>query len=182
MALFAVIDTETTWSDRVMSIGIVLAQPDFRLAEQRYYILDPEYKEGGMFSATLIPDRRIQPRICSRKQALSEIRSLLSFAGVTDIFAYNAGFDRRHLPELKDLCWYDIMRIAAYRQTNPYLPAHGEYCSTGKLKRGYGVEDMLCLLSQDRSYRESHNALYDALDELRIMRLLGRPAREYIPL
>jgi len=182
MSLFAVIDTETTWSDRVMSIGIVLAQPDFRAAEQRYYILDPEYREGGMFSAALIPDQQVQPRICSRQQAMGELRELLSFAGVTDIFAYNAGFDRRHLPELKDFCWYDIMRIAAYRQTNPFLPPCGEYCSTGKLKRGYGVEDMLCLLSRDRSYRESHNALYDAVDELRIMGLLGRPAREYIPL
>ena len=58
------------------------------------------------------------------------------------------------------------MRLAAYRQHNPRIPATAELCSTGRLKRGYGVEDMLRLLSGNRGYRESHNALLDALDEL----------------
>jgi hypothetical protein len=32
---------------------------------------------------------------------------------------------------------------------------------------------MLRLLSRNRTYRESHNAILDAMDELEIMRLLG---------
>ena len=41
---------------------------------------------------------------------------------------------------------------------------------------------MLRLLSGDRAYHESHNAFFDALDELQIMRLLGHRLQDYIPL
>jgi hypothetical protein len=41
---------------------------------------------------------------------------------------------------------------------------------------------MLRLLSNDPSYHESHNAFFDALEELEIMRLLGHPLNCYIPL
>ena len=41
---------------------------------------------------------------------------------------------------------------------------------------------MLRLLSGKCSYRETHNACHDALDELAIIRLLGHPLRNYIPL
>lgn len=106
----------------------------------------------------------------------------LDSRNVKDIFAYNAGFDRNHLPELGHLVWHDIMRLAAYRQTNPKIPANADLCSTGRLKRGYGVEPMLRLLSGSRGYRETHNAMFDALDELKIMKLLGHPLETYIPL
>ena len=40
MSRFAVIDTETTWGDEVMSIGTVIAESEtFELIEKRYYIL-----------------------------------------------------------------------------------------------------------------------------------------------
>jgi hypothetical protein len=38
---------------------------------------------------------------------------------------------------------------------------------------------MLRLLSGNGTYRESHNAMLDARDELEIMRLLGYPAGAY---
>jgi hypothetical protein len=41
---------------------------------------------------------------------------------------------------------------------------------------------MLRLLSEDPGYHESHNAFFDALEELEIMRLLGHPLNCYIPL
>ena len=47
------------------------------------------------------------------------------------------------------------------------------------LKRGYGVEPMLRLLSGNGCYRESHNAILDARDELEIMRLLGYGPEAY---
>ena len=71
------------------------------------------------------------------------------------------------------------MRLAAYRQYNPRIPAWADCCSTGRLKRDYGVESMLRLLSGTRAYRETHNALFDALDELEIMRLLGHRVENY---
>ena len=41
---------------------------------------------------------------------------------------------------------------------------------------------MLRLLSGNRSYHETHNAFFDALEELKIMELLGHPRCDYIPL
>ena len=83
------------------------------------------------------------------------------------------------MPEFAKMRWHDIMRLAAYRQHNAKIPRSAECFSTGRLKRGYGVEAMLRLLSGNRGYCETHNALYDALDELEIMRLLGHSLDQY---
>ncbi len=183
MANFAVIDTETNWSDQVMSIGTVIADKDtFRPIRGKYHILPMECQIGGMFENTLFVDTPVRPILCTREEALAELRSWFCQHGVRSIFAYNAGFDRNHLPELADFRWYDIMRLAAYRQYNPQIPANAECFSTGRLKRGYGVESMLRLLSGTRTYQETHNAFHDALDELEIMRLLGHHPDRYLPL
>ena len=183
MPRFAVIDTETNWGDRVMSIGTVIADWDgFAAVDTKYHVLTPEYLVGGMFEGTLFSDPRQAPVLCSRDQALRELQAWFADYGVDTIFAYNANFDCSHLPELKQMRWFDIMRLAAYRQFNPGIPESADCFSTGRLKRGYGVEPMLRLLSRNRSYHETHNALHDALDELEIMRLLGHPLANYIPL
>lgn len=181
MGRFAVIDTETNWNDKVMSIGTVIADKDtFQLIDARYHILTPEYLVGGMYSDTLFADAGSQPIMCSRKEALAELTSWFAGYDVLSIFAYNASFDRNHLPELRRFEWYDIMRLAAYRQYNRKIPATADCCSTGRLKRGFGVEPMLRLLSGNRTYHETHNALCDAMEELEIMRLLGHRLEDYI--
>ena len=183
MAYFAVIDTETNWADVVMSIGTVIADCDtFRPIDARYHVIAPEYEIGGMYENELFSDPRLTPTICSREEALAEILGLLQAYGVTDLYAYNASFDRNHLPEFSSLVWHDIIRIAAYRQFNPKIPKSTECCSTGRMKRNYGVEPMLKLLSGSCSYHETHNALRDAMDELEIMHLLGYKPCEYISL
>lgn len=45
-------------------------------------------------------------------------------------------------------------------------------CSSGRLKRDYGVEPTLQRLLGDCSYKEVHNALLDARGEFMIMKLL----------
>lgn len=183
MGYFAVIDTETNWSDKVMSIGTIIADENtFRPIEAQYHVLAPEYEVGGMYDNTLFSDRRLCPKICSRAEALSDMQDLFSTYDVTALFAYNACFDRNHLPELNHYTWYDIMRMAAYRQYNRKIPASAPCCATGRLKRGYGVESMLKLLSGNRFYEETHNALQDAMDELEIMKLLGYCICQYFPL
>lgn len=180
MGRFAVIDTETNWNDKVMSIGCCVADTDtFQLIDAKYHVLTPEYLVGGMYSDTLFADARLQPIVCSRKEALTDLMSWFADYDVHSIFAYNACFDRNHLPELRHFDWYDIMRLAAYRQYNHKIPATAQVCSTGRLKRGFGVEPMLRLLSGNRTYHETHNALYDAMDELEIMRLLEHNLSEY---
>ncbi len=182
MGQFAVIDTETNWADQVMSIGTVIADTDtFRPIDAKYHVLTPEYQIGGMYSAVLFADSRLKPVVCSREEALADLKALFSHYDIHALFAYNACFDRNHLPELRDFTWYDIMRLAAYRQYNPRICA-ADCCKTGRLKRGFGVEPMLRLLSGESSYFETHNAIYDAMDELQIMRLLAHKLQTYIPL
>lgn len=176
---FAVVDTETNWNDAVMSIGVVVADLKTRKKiDSVYYIIDPEYRVGGMFSEELrINEKGV--RIADRKQALGEIRRWLDTYRVRMLFAYNASFDKNHLPEYSEYEWYDIMRLAAYRQYNRAIPASADCYKTGRLKRGYGVEDVLKMLSRNRGYRETHNAVLDAEDELQIMQLLGHEIKEY---
>ena len=183
MGKFAVIDTETNWADQVMSIGTVIADADsFRPIEAKYHILPIECEIGGMYYDTLFIETPVKPILCTRAEAIADLRAWFRKHGIASIFAYNACFDRSHLPELRDFDWYDIMRLAAYRQYNPKIPANADCYSTGRLKRGYGVEAMLRLLSGSRTYRESHNAYFDAIDELEIMSLLGHHITKYLPL
>jgi hypothetical protein len=180
---FALIDTETNWHDQVMSIGTVIADGDtFKITAVKYHVLPLECQVGGMFDNALFLDIPFSPILCTREEAIADLKNWFSCLGITKIFAYNAGFDRNHLPELKDFQWFDIMRLAAYRQHNSAIPDCADCFSTGRLKRGYGVEPMLRLLSGKVRYRETHNAVLDALDELSIMRLLNIPSDQYIPL
>lgn len=173
MAYFAVIDTETNWNNELMSIGTVIADCDtFKAVKVRYHVIAPAYEVGGMFSDALFDDR-LKSVICEKNEAMDDIISLLNEYGVRRIFAYNAPFDRRLMPKLKAFEWCDIMSFAAYKQYNRAITDVDECFKTGRLKFGYGVEAMLKRLSGNCTYSETHNALYDALDELEIMRLLG---------
>lgn len=179
MDKFAVIDTETNWNDEVMSIGVVVADTETKKEiDSVYYIIAPEYRVGGMYSNALQFDEK---KVCvtNRTQALKEIKEWLNTYDVKKLFAYNACFDKKHLPEYSGYEWYDIMRLAAYRQYNRAIPDSADCCKTGKLKRGYGVENILRMLSKNRGCNEMHNVFLDAQDELKIMELLGCDIGEY---
>lgn len=180
MSRFAVIDTETTWGDSVMSIGTVIADSKtFELIDKKYYILTPFKNHGGMYTYALYAGGTKPDLECSREKAMNELIRFLAAYEVATIFGYNAAFDHRHLPELRHLDWHDIMKLAAYRQHNPKIPSCAECYGTGRLKRGYGVESVYRMLSDDFEYCELHNALTDALDELEIMRLLNLELDRY---
>ena len=176
---FAVIDTETNWNDEVMSIGIVVADSETKKkVDSRYYIIDPEYKVGGMFSYELRLEEE-GTHVTDRKHALKSMKQWMDAYHVQKLFAYNASFDKRHLPEYSGYMWYDIMRLAAYRQYNKAIPDSAECYKTGRLKCGYGVENVLKMFRKDKQYSETHNAVLDAEDELQIMQLLGYGIDEY---
>lgn len=106
---FAVIDTETNWNDEVMSIGVLIANSrNFTRADSRYYILPKEEKVGGMYSRAM---RKTTHEILTghRCDVVGDLRSVLDSNGVDDLLAYNASFDKRHLPELSDFSWRDIL-------------------------------------------------------------------------
>lgn len=180
MTRFAVIDTETTWSDAVMSIGTAIADSTtFELIDQKYHIITPFKDHGGMYTYALYAGG-IKPDLeGSRKETMEDLIRFLTAYEVDTIFAYNAAFDYRHLPELSHFNWHDIMKLAAYKQHNSEIPSCAECYGTGRLKRGYGVESVYRMLSKDFGYCELHNALTDAIDELEIMRLLNHGLDRY---
>ena len=177
--LIAVIDTETNWRNEVMSLGVALADAvTFKCVGQKYYIFDPECRVGGMYSRVMYKGN-IKPVTCSRDEALSDLGNYLMDNNVQKILAYNATFDYGHLPELKGFEWYDIMRLAAYRQYNPFIPDELPCCKSGRLKSNFGVEPILRMLSGNNCYCEVHNAVLDAIDELKIVELLGQELSAY---
>lgn len=100
MKKFAVVDTETTWIDTVMSVGVVIADAvDMHPVETAYFVLAPEFSVGGMYENALFHVRAGKPVICSRREAMQQIVALCQKHGVDCIFAYNALFDKGHLPE-----------------------------------------------------------------------------------
>ena len=180
METFAILDTETNWDNQVMSIGVAIAECEtFQLIDTKYYVLTPECIIGGMFSSVLQINGNPSAIECNRDEAIYDLLTWFNENNVQSIFAYNALFDYSHLEELSDFKWYDIIKVAAYKQYNSRIPQSAECCKTGRLKRNYGVEPMMRMLSDDYSYFETHNALYDALDELKIMQLLGLPLDTY---
>ncbi len=180
MSRFVVIDTETTWGDEVMSIGAVIADSEtYEVIDKRYYILTPFKNHGGMYTYALYANGTKPDLECSREKAMKELTRFLTTHNIAAIFAYNASFDYRHLPEIRHFGWHDIMKLAAYRQHNPKIPECAECYGTGRLKSGYGVESIYRLLSEDFGYCEMHNALTDAIDELEIMRLLNHELGKY---
>lgn len=176
---FAVIDTETNWNNQIMSIGIVIADVNtYNIVNTLYYIITPEAAIGGFYSDVIempgIPNRRYR-----RSEAISNIHQCFAEYDVKSIFAYNATFDYNHLPELSVYMWHDIMKLAAYKQYNPWISRNAECCSTGRLKKNYNVEAIMRMLTGNPDYFEKHNALCDAVDELRIMQLLGHRLEKY---
>jgi len=177
---FAVIDTEINFRDEVMSIGVVIADTStYEVIDSRYYIITPACSIGGMYSSALHLSKRNQSITCSRSAAFADLHETLDAHDIQSICAYNASFDRNHLPELQSFAWYDIMKLAAYKQYNYTIANHSNCTANGKLKARYGVEPTLQRLLGDFNYHETHNALLDAHDELKIMKLLGHPWKTY---
>lgn len=173
-ANFAVIDTETNWENEVMSVGVIIADATtFKCVDSAYYLISPCCEKSGMYSSSLyVPSVKVN-RIDSRKKIIHLIRQSLAQHNVEMIMAYNASFDFNHLPELCDFTWCDILKIAAYKQYNSFIPEDADICKTGRLKRNYKVGDIYKLLSSNANYTETHNAYMDALDELKIIQLMG---------
>lgn len=174
----AVIDTETTMRNELMSIGAAIANSDrFAPIAQRYLTITPYINEPAMYSAVRYI---VKPDIeAPRGVVIKALEDFLDSNNVERLFAYNASFDFGQLPELQGREWFDIMRIAAYKQYNKKIPSGAECGPSGRLKRGYGVESIYIMLSGDASYREKHNALTDAVDELAIMRMLNVELERY---
>lgn len=176
--IFAVIDTETNWDNDVMSVGIVIARDgDFEPIDTCYIIFEEAARVGGLFSSSLYIEGQDYKNL-AKSVGIAVINDFLNKHDIQEVFAYNASFDYRCLPELSAYSWHDILRLAAYKQHNPAIPVNVPCCKTGRLKGGYKVEDILHMFGEG-GYMELHNALTDAVDELRIMKHLKHPINAY---
>ena len=185
---FAVIDIETNWDDEAMSIGYVIADDcDFQPIKYGYYVLG-DVSHKGMYESALKLESfayRYADEVgyCgSRERAVAHIHQVFQKYQIRHLFAYNATFDQTRLPELQAYMWHDIVEKSAYKQHNPWIPTHVPTYKTGRMKSGYSAESIYQLVTQDMSFKETHNAYYDAIDELRIMFHLGHPVDTYTPL
>lgn len=176
----AVIDTEINRKDEVMSVGLIIADAlTFEPVLEQYYILEPEHTVGGDNQKHLRINEYVNAGSVSRKDALSKIRATLKENGIRSIFAYNAISDYERLVELATYNWYDIMQVAAYKLYNPAITDEDECHESGRLKKNFGVTDMLERLGGEGSGHEN-NAIYDARNELEILKLLKRPIGDYV--
>ncbi len=175
----AVIDTETNYGDKVMSIGVVIADgKSFKVLDERYIIIEDEAKHGGLFSNALYKTKK-KPILCNRDEAIDDLKKWLENNHISQIYAYNAHFDCSHLPELSCYDWFDIMRLASNNHYNQFIPDDAPVYKTGRLKSGFGVEPIYRMVTGKESYCEKHNALEDAKDELTIMKKLKLPMLYY---
>ncbi len=176
----AVIDTEINRKDEVMSVGVVIADAaTFDKKEEKYYIIEPEHTVGGEHSKSLRINELVNVSTHSRKKAMSEITALLKRYEVRSIFAYHASSEFERLAELSSFDWYDIMQVAAYKQHNPAITEDSECHESGRLLKDFGVAAMVRRLAKDENHKATNNALYDARDELKILKLLNRPIKDY---
>jgi hypothetical protein len=172
MGFISVIDTETTWSNALMTAGVLIVNAEtLKIVDWRYYVVQDALLEGGIYGG-VVHIKNLKEEMVSSRIVESEIDSFLRANRVSSIYAYNASFDKKCLAGLCRYKWHDIMKLAAYKQYNPAIPATAECYKTGKLVRGYGVEDIMRMFG-NTEYVETHNALLDARDELGIMVLLG---------
>ncbi|WP_462088315.1 hypothetical protein [Mesomycoplasma hyopneumoniae] len=175
----AVIDVETNYQNEVFSVGVVIADStNFKSIDKKYWIIKNNLKVGGMYARNILAPLPLEFReetifLETRKEMIVYLIKFLKYYEVKNWFSYTK-FDFRHLPELhKSFKHNDISIFAKNKQFNKYIPLNAETSKNGDLKRGWKAEDIYRMLTKDENYFETHNALLDAIDELRIMELLN---------
>ncbi|MHA0290599.1 hypothetical protein [Mesomycoplasma ovipneumoniae] len=173
-----VIDVETNYENEVFSVGVVIADStDFQWFDKAYWIIENNWKVGGMYARNIWVPLPLEFReeinvVKTRQEMIAQLIHFLKFYEVKNWFSYTT-FDFRHLPELhKSFEHNDISIFAKSKQFNKHIPLNAKLTKNGDLKRGWNAQDIYRLLTKDKCYIETHNALLDAMDELRIMELL----------
>ncbi|MHA0261381.1 hypothetical protein [Mesomycoplasma ovipneumoniae] len=174
----AVIDVETNYDSEIFSVGVVIADSaNFQWFDKKYWVIKNNWKVGGMYiHQTFLPlplkFREEINVVQTRKEMITQLIHFLKSYKVKNWFSYTK-YDFKHLPELhKSFKHNDISIFTKSKQFNKHIPLSAELTKNGDLKRGWNAQDIYRMLTKDRRYIETHNALLDAMDELRIMELL----------
>ncbi|WP_341515770.1 AAA family ATPase [Mesomycoplasma ovipneumoniae] len=175
----AVIDVETNYDNEIFSVGVVIANStNFQSIDKQYWIIENNLKAGGKYVHNVwfpLPFEFKEEAIVvqTRKEMIVQLINFLEYYEVKNWFSYTS-FDFRHLPELhKSFKYNDISIFAKSKQFNKHIPLNAETSKNGDLKRGWNAENIYRMVTKNENYLETHNALLDAIDELRIMELLN---------
>ncbi|MDW2891377.1 AAA family ATPase [Mesomycoplasma ovipneumoniae] len=175
----AVIDVETNYDSEIFSVGVVIADStNFKLIAKKYWIIENNLKVGGKYASNVwfpLPFEFKEETIVvqTREKMIVHLINFLKYYEVKNWFSYTK-YDFWHLPELHESFEYnDISIVAKNKQFNKYIPLNAETTKNGDLKRGWKVENIYRMVTKNENYLETHNALLDAIDELRIMELLN---------
>ncbi|MHA0290597.1 hypothetical protein [Mesomycoplasma ovipneumoniae] len=175
----AVIDVETNYDNEVFSVGVVIANSsNFQSIDKQYWIIENNLKAGGKYVHNVWIPLPFEFKeeinvVKTRQEMIAQLIHFLKFYKVKNWFSYTK-FDFRHLPELhKSFEHNDISIFAKSKQFNKHIPLNAETSKNGDLKRGWNAENIYRMVTKNENYLETHNALLDAIDELRIMELLN---------
>ena len=112
------------------------------------------------------------------KDIENHIRKLLNKYKITNIYTYNGIFIFKKLPGLKQYHWYDIIKVAAYKQYNYKLLDNLPFREDGRLLCNCSIKEIMQILTKTYFYYTDH-ALYDTFDIARIMSLINLPIEQY---
>ncbi len=168
----AIISVKTNSMGHAIAIGVaVIDANQWQLQQAQYYIISDEllcyYTYDNIYLSHVY-----KSYFGKLGDVENHIRKTLTKYQITNIYAYNAQFVCKTCPGLHMYYWYDIMKIAAYKQYNSYLPSNIDYLDNGRIKYKYNIPHIMEYLNISY-FRYVDHALYDVLDELRIMKTLN---------
>lgn len=174
---FAIIDTKTNYYGNAISIGVVVVNSHFEIQQAQYYLIPEELIHDHNHKDDFDIIHVYKTYFGRLFDCENHIRTLMNQYNITNIYAYNAFYVKKSLPEMNNYNWFDIAKVATYKQYNHELPLDADYDENGQLLR-YAMKNVIELMMKTY-YKCVNHALYNALDELKIMKLIGLPIEKY---
>lgn len=170
--IIAIIDAKLNFIDEIISIGIAIVDAKtFEIKTAEYFLVPEELIIDGFNNGNITIAHTYQTYFGAHKDIENHIRKLLNQYNITNIYTFNGKFIYSKLTGLQKYHWYDIMKVAAYKQYNYKLPDNLMFNDQGRLLYKCNIKDLMEILTKTYFYYTNH-ALYDVLDETKMMKLL----------
>ena len=177
--VIAIIDAKLNFIDEIISIGIAIVDAKtFKVKTAEYFLVPEELIIDGFNNDNITIAHTYQTYFGAHKDIENHIRKLLNQYNITNIYTFNGKFIYRKLAGLQKYHWYDIIKVAAYKQYNYKLPDNLMFNDQGRLLYKCNIKDLMEILTKTYFYYTNH-ALYDTLDIARMMSLIDLPIEQY---
>lgn len=191
-----VLDTETISLGKrfIYDVGYIVAElksDKYEPIEKRSFVVKQIFKNKELFMTAYYSEKRplytsmLKGKTAKQKHfghILRAIRADMNKYNVTQIYAYNAPFDKgafnfttNHFKltnPIKDIQWYDIQKVAntyihKTRQYKDFVTEHGKETEKGYIQTN--AETTYGSIINDPDYKEEHTGLQDCYIELSIL-------------